>query len=360
MLWGKPMLAGEGIRMRDKHSLERSPQSPRGDPPTGWSYVADRTRLAVPDASQDQGATATARGPDSGPDPRGPGRDGGKGPTATAAYGPNPVAPDSPTSLFNGNGGGHPQPPLKLRGVQTRHIRGERRVLVLLIDSRPLTRDCISHRLEEGAREFRILPLSSPADLAADAECHGEAHLVVFNIGAAGISEPWVLEDIGLLNRTLPGVPVVVLSDREEIGHVVDALRHGVRGYIPTTLDFAVAVGALRLVQSGGTFVPASALVQSLQQKPPADGNLQEVERLTLAGFTPRQIEVLIHLRQGKSNKVIARELDMRESTAKVHVQHIMRKLNATNRTQAAFLAHRLFETLGHSPEARPPAKGER
>jgi len=54
--------------------------------------------------------------------------------------------------------------------------------------------------------------------------------------------------------------------------------------------------------------------------------------------FTPRQAAVVEALRQGKPNKIIAYELDMRESTVKVHIRHIMKKLNATNRTQVAFM----------------------
>ena len=60
--------------------------------------------------------------------------------------------------------------------------------------------------------------------------------------------------------------------------------------------------------------------------------------------FSPRQLSVLEGLRQGKANKTIAHELTMRESTVKVHIRNIMRKLNATNRTQVAFLTNAMFE----------------
>lgn len=56
--------------------------------------------------------------------------------------------------------------------------------------------------------------------------------------------------------------------------------------------------------------------------------------------FTPRQIAVLHRLRQGKANKIIAYELAMSESTVKVHVRNIMKKMSATNRTEAAYRAH--------------------
>ena len=59
--------------------------------------------------------------------------------------------------------------------------------------------------------------------------------------------------------------------------------------------------------------------------------------------FTPRQAEAVMALRRGMANKIIARELNLRESTVKVQIRNIMRKLHATNRTEAAFRINRLF-----------------
>jgi DNA-binding NarL/FixJ family response regulator len=61
--------------------------------------------------------------------------------------------------------------------------------------------------------------------------------------------------------------------------------------------------------------------------------------------FTSRQMTVLFHLQRGNANKIIAHELGMSESTVKVHVRNIMRKMNATNRTQAVYKARQLWES---------------
>jgi DNA-binding NarL/FixJ family response regulator len=66
-----------------------------------------------------------------------------------------------------------------------------------------------------------------------------------------------------------------------------------------------------------------------------------EEDSVTYLGFTRREAQVLEQLQQGKANKVIAYELNISESTVKVHVRNIMKKLHATNRTQVAFLAQR-------------------
>jgi DNA-binding NarL/FixJ family response regulator len=118
---------------------------------------------------------------------------------------------------------------------------------------------------------------------------------------------------------------------------VREALQRGARGYIPTTsTTIDVAVEVIRLVRVGGTFMPATNARAETD-----DCNGQHKSGLERQ-FTPRQIAVLNHLRRGKANKIIAHELAMSESTVKVHVRNIMKKMKATNRTEVAFRAQSL------------------
>jgi DNA-binding NarL/FixJ family response regulator len=133
-----------------------------------------------------------------------------------------------------------------------------------------------------------------------------------------------------------------VLADRNDVAEINHALTHGARGYIPTSVECGVAVAALRLISAGGTFVPADAL-RSTAAKPddqPEGGRQRRSDGLDL---TPRELAVIDLLREGKPNKLIARQLDIQENTVKVHVRNILKKLNATNRTHAASLANRLL-----------------
>ena len=131
----------------------------------------------------------------------------------------------------------------------------------------------------------------------------------------------------------------MLISDDEDPDQIVKVLEAGARGFIPSNLPLTVAVEAMRLVRAGGTFVPASSLMAvrrsaegAAAAKPAGNGM-----------FTPRQVDVIEALRQGKANKIIAYELEMRESTVKVHVRNIMKKLKATNRTQVAYIAHEMM-----------------
>lgn len=133
--------------------------------------------------------------------------------------------------------------------------------------------------------------------------------------------------------------PVVVLSDVEDTDRIVDALNRGACGYIPTNLSLAVAIEAMRLVRAGGKFVPASSLIAAHR----VAESVESSQRPSAGVFTARQIAVVEALRMGKANKLIAYELNMCESTVKVHVRNIMKKLKAKNRTQVAFMAGELL-----------------
>ena len=170
----------------------------------------------------------------------------------------------------------------------------------------------------------------------------GRPNLVVVYIRNAGLTNTWVQSALELLRVRLPEASAVVLSDRDEVDEANRALAHGARGYIPTSVECEVAVAALRLIGAGGTFVPADALRSTAAKTDdqPEGGRQRRSDGLDL---TPRELSVIDLLREGKPNKLIARQLDMQENTVKVHVHNILRKLNAGNRTHAAFVANRLF-----------------
>ncbi len=133
--------------------------------------------------------------------------------------------------------------------------------------------------------------------------------------------------------------PAVILSDNEDPDLIVRMLGRNIRGYIPTSLPIDIAIQAMELARAGGVYVPASSLIAAhrVQEDPSAATHKAN------GMFTARQAAVVEALRRGKANKIIAYELNMRESTVKVHVRNIMKKLHATNRTEVAYLATRLL-----------------
>ncbi len=126
-------------------------------------------------------------------------------------------------------------------------------------------------------------------------------------------------------------MPVIVLGYNNDPETARAAIGLGAKGYIPVTLGFDIAIEAVRFVLAGGTYVPIDYLLRRSWARD------QLSELLPAAGaVTARELSVVRAIQRGKSNKVIAYELGMRESTVKVHVRHVMKKLNAKNRTDVA------------------------
>jgi DNA-binding NarL/FixJ family response regulator len=228
------------------------------------------------------------------------------------------------------------------------HAHEKLRPSVALIDPKALTRSSIGKLLAKAFPEYPLVAASTCEELLeTEGKGIGKPNVVVVYVRSEGFTNTWVQSALELLRVRLPEASAVVLSDRDDVEEVNRALTHGVRGYIPTSVECAVAVAALRLIGAGGTFVPAVAL-HSTSAKPdgqPEGGRQRRSDGLDL---TPRELSVIDLLREGKPNKLIARQLDMQENTVKVHVRNILKKLNAANRTHAAFVADRL---LGRNAE---------
>jgi DNA-binding NarL/FixJ family response regulator len=236
--------------------------------------------------------------------------------------------------------------------------RGVGSLLIILIDDRPLMRQCFGRWLEESLRDGRIITLASVAELLDEARSFREAHLIVLSIGVARVSDPEILDDIDRLAQALPEVPIVLLSDHEDVQEVARAIHHGVRGYIPTRLDLSEAAAGIRCVEAGGTFVPADILVRFFEHQQSMAHLSLDSDKTLWEVLTPREMEVIARLRQGKPNKVIAYELAISESTVKTFVRRILIKLRAVNRTEVAHLTEGQFDAIQaalNARRSRPP-----
>lgn len=204
---------------------------------------------------------------------------------------------------------------------------------IVLINSHSIILDCF-------ARAMR-LDLPQPivcvptVDQAISGRQLTDASLVV--LCQIGLSRAEMIEQVSYLRDHLEDCPAAVLSDREDPDLIVEVLGEKIRGYIPTSQPLGVALQAMQLVRAGGVFVPASTFIAA--QRSPREA---PSDRFGNGIFTARQAAVVEALMRGKANKIIAYELNMKESTVKVHVRNIMKKLRATNRTEVAYIANRL------------------
>jgi DNA-binding NarL/FixJ family response regulator len=205
---------------------------------------------------------------------------------------------------------------------------------IAVIHQRAVFRDCFVRCLEISYRDHDIFPFVTIAEWCGSEEPGARAaSIVIIVIDGSDESSVAGLE---CLEAVAASTPVVIVSDIDDLDYIMRTFKSGARGYIPTSLPFNVAVEAMRLVKAGGTFVPASSFFldgEGSPSSPKAKGLL-----------TARQMKVAEEVSHGKANKQIAYELNMSEHTVKVHLRHIMRKLNARNRTEVAVLSKDFFK----------------
>ena len=206
---------------------------------------------------------------------------------------------------------------------------------IVLIAGRFLVRECLARCLDSVPNQ-RVVPYAGIADWLQTAD-HTPASLIVLYVLSDQPLEKRG-QDLRDLSAAANDVPIIIVADDDRLENICSALDLGIRGYIPTNLSLDVVIEAINLVRAGGLFVPASCLIAARQA--------HDVSNLPKQSgrFTPRQESVINALRKGKTNKLIACELNMQESTVKVHVRHIMKKLGARNRTEVALMANGLFD----------------
>jgi DNA-binding NarL/FixJ family response regulator len=209
---------------------------------------------------------------------------------------------------------------------------------LIYLDPRAFSRHCVGRWLQSSLKRFKVCLLRDPEQITTASIVSDQVHAVIINTGPKDMSSGAVADMMSRVSELLPSVPVAVLSDYGDAENIRLAFELGVRGYIPTSLASKVAIRAIFLVCVGGAFAPAAALL-SQRDRPQRPAGEPPIE-----GFTQRQAQILGCLRRGLANKLIAYELNVRESTVKVHVRNIMKKVKATNRTQVVYLTRGAFE----------------
>ena len=196
---------------------------------------------------------------------------------------------------------------------------------VLLADDHELVRDTISAFLE---REPGIT-ITVVGDFHAAAQKmlrEGPYDLVLLDYGMPGMNG---LEGLRSARELNFGKPVAILSGTATRQIAEDALAAGAIGFLPKSMAAKSLIHAIRFMAAGEQYAP----IQFMTER-------EEVAENALASrLTKRELEALTGLLRGRSNKEIARDLDLQEVTVKLHVKTLCRKLEARNRTHAAMIA---------------------
>jgi DNA-binding NarL/FixJ family response regulator len=215
---------------------------------------------------------------------------------------------------------------------------------VLVVDDHPLIGEGLHLMLKALDPDIEALVAQSAKEALCAVREPADFSLILLDLGLPDADGFAVLRE---LRDRRPAIPVVVLSASDQPETVLRALDEGAMGFIPKSSDNNVLIGALRLVLSGGVYLPPQVLRRhAAAAVPPAEGAGAALTCRDI-GLTERQAQVLALLIQGKSNKLICRELNLAEGTVKIHITAILKALKVANRTQAVIAVSRLGLKLG-------------
>lgn len=200
---------------------------------------------------------------------------------------------------------------------------------ILLIDDHPLFRAGIAAVVSDLAEAVQCTEVGNCEAALRLIKRGAEFDLVLLDLNLPGMDG---MTGITILRDAMPATPIVILSATENAAKIRQAIGVGAKGYIPKSSGRDIILGALRLVLSGGVYLPINLIqapAESVQAGADAGGS----------GLTPRQLDVLRLVARGKSNKEIAYTLGLAENTVRVHVAAILKYLDVKNRTEAGYAA---------------------
>jgi two-component system, NarL family, nitrate/nitrite response regulator NarL len=204
---------------------------------------------------------------------------------------------------------------------------------VMLVDDHALCRSGLTDLLQHRGNIKVVAALGDPQQVP-DALREHQPDLLVLDLRMPA------LDGLSLLRKLRAegiATPVLILTMSDSEADLSAALRAGVRGYLLKDMEPEdVMAGIERAAR--GELVVAPAMTLKLAQMLQA-GSSGSVRKEMLASLTEREREILDHLARGESNKTIARALDISHDTVKLHVRHILAKLNLSSRVEAAVLA---------------------
>ena len=201
---------------------------------------------------------------------------------------------------------------------------------ILIVDDHALFRNGLSLVLEALEENTIIFEASNSEQAIQYVSEHPDLDLVLLDLNMPGKDGFITLESF---TKKYPALPIVIISASNQRSDIQRVLDDGAMGYIPKETESAVMLSALRLVLSGGVYVPPV-----LSQ---ANGQYLKQQSANGTALTPRQLEVLAMLVHGHSNKAIAYDMNLSEATVKMHVTAIIKNLGVSNRTQAAMTAEK-------------------
>ncbi len=212
-------------------------------------------------------------------------------------------------------------------------------IKILLVDDHTLLRSGVKLLLQRNP-DFEVVGEAADGLEGVKRAKQLRPDVVLMDLNMPGLSG---LEALQLIRQDLPGTAVLMLTVSEEAEDLGAALQSGARGYLLKNIEADKLMQAIRRAAAGEAVIAESMtakLVAQFRAAPAAPAAPSSSSSAAApVKLTPREREAMTFLARGQSNKEIARELDVAESTVKIHVQNILKKLQLSSRVQIAVYA---------------------
>ncbi|MGO2132659.1 MAG: response regulator [Halomonas sp.] len=221
---------------------------------------------------------------------------------------------------------------------------------LMIADDHPLFREALSISIESGLPNCHLLEAGTLAQLVNQLDRDDDLDLVLLDLD---LPDAQGLDGLAQLRERFPELPVAIISADRERETILEAISIGAVGYIPKSSPKASLLTALHQMLEGQVYLPSD-----IMRRPASTTTSSNASSPCFAkrvnSLTDKQLEVLARLTLGAANKVIARELNIAETTVKTHVSAILYKLNVRSRIQAVLAADQAELAAGMARRGLP------
>ncbi|MDN6320811.1 MAG: response regulator [Marinobacter sp.] len=210
---------------------------------------------------------------------------------------------------------------------------------ILIADDHPLFRDAISSVLASGVDGSEVLQTDDLESALKVTQQNDDIDLILLDLNMPGMNG---LNGLMTLRNEAPTIPVVIVSAEEDKQIVLQAITYGAVGFITKSSPRAEMTHAIQQILNGNVYLPSDIIRTGKESSNNTRRNNHDdnpVSPEMLNSLTRRQLLVLERMSRGESNKQIAYNLNIAETTVKAHVSAILRKLGVHNRVQAILSA---------------------
>jgi two-component system response regulator DegU len=207
------------------------------------------------------------------------------------------------------------------------------KIRVLIADDHKMIREGLK-QLIELEEDISVVDMASDGEEAIRLINEKKPDVVLMDINMPNKNGLQTIEE---LRNEKNQVKIIVLTIHQDREYLFKTVNLGVDGYILKDADPNILIEAIKSVNAGETYIQSNMLTELVKKFNSVTSNEKSKEEET--GLTPREIEVLELIADGKGNKEIGKTLYISEKTVKNHVSSIFRKINVTDRTQAAIFA---------------------